>query len=374
MKSKIIRKDFSKIREVIEVGNLIEIQTKSYKDFLQMDVPPNERKEIGLQKVFKTVFPIYDFYESATLEFVEYHIGKPKAEVMECILKGLTYEAPMKVIIRLVIWDTEGEDKKGIKAIKEQDVYLGEIPLMTDHGTFIINGTERVVVSQLHRSPGVFFSSETQGGKKIYFCRVIPYRGSWLDFEFDSKDYMYVRIDRRRKLPVTILLRALGYGKEEILNLFYDTEIIEISDGVFYKQLNEEILLKQRLDQDVVQGIERIPIDPASLIGKAVGRDVVDEETGEVIVECNTVLTEEDIENILEAKVSSFPILFIDNINVNPSIHQTFFIDKLTITEKDIEALQEEGVDLQTPSSGRSPNPGNGQDLLQESLLQSGPV
>ncbi len=370
MKGKIIRKDFSKIREVIEVGNLIEIQTKSYKDFLQMDVPPDERKDIGLQKVFNTVFPIYDFYESATLEFVEYHIGKPKAEVMECILKGLTYEAPMKVIIRLVIWDTEGEDKKGIKAIKEQDVYLGEIPLMTDHGTFIINGTERVVVSQLHRSPGVFFSSEKQGGKKIFFCRVIPYRGSWLDFEFDSKDYMYVRIDRRRKLPVTILLRALGYSKEEILNFFYESEIIEVSNGVFYKQLNEEILLKQRLDQDVLHpetgeviarkgrkvtrttlkkivaaGVSKIPIDPLSLIGKAVGRDIVDEKTGEVIAECNEELKEEHIDRILESGVTTFPILFIDNINVNPSIHQTFLIDKLTITEKDIESLQEEGVE-----------------------------
>jgi DNA-directed RNA polymerase subunit beta len=370
MKGKIIRKDFSKIREVIEVGNLIEIQTKSYRDFLQLGVPPDERKEVGLQKVFKTVFPIYDFYESATLEFVEYHIGKPKAEVMECILKGLTYEAPMKVIIRLVIWDTEGEDKKGIKAIKEQDVYLGEIPLMTDHGTFIINGTERVVVSQLHRSPGVFFSSEKSGGKKIYFCRVIPYRGSWLDFEFDSKDYMYVRIDRRRKLPVTILLRALGYGKEEILNFFYESEIVEVSNGLFYKRLNKEILLKQRLDQDVVHpetgeiiarkgrkvtkttlkkieaaGIDRIPIDHESLLGKAVGQDVVNKKTGEVIVECNTELTEEHIEKFLEVGVSSFPILFIDNINVNPSIHQTFLIDKLAITEKDIETLQEEGVE-----------------------------
>ncbi len=370
MKGKIIRKDFSKIREVIEVGNLIEIQTKSYRDFLQMDVPPEEREEIGLQKVFKTVFPIHDFYESATLDFVSYHIGQPKADVRECIMKGLTYEAPMKVVIRLVIWDTEGEDKKVIKAIKEQDVYLGEIPLMTDHGTFIINGTERVVVSQLHRSPGVFFSSERQGGKKIYFCRVIPYRGSWLDFEFDQKDYMYVRIDRRRKLPVTILLRALGYSKEEILSYFYDSEIVEVTENGFYKKLNPEILLKQRLDQDVVHpetgdiiarkgrkvtrttlkkieaaGIDRIPIDGGSLLGKAVGRDVVDEETGEVLVACNTELTEEDIVKIQSGKVSEFPILFIDNINVNSSIHQTFLIDKLTITDKDIESLQEEGVE-----------------------------
>ncbi len=369
MKGKIMRKDFSKIREIIEVGNLIEIQTKSYRDFLQKDVDPNERKDIGLQKVFKMVFPIHDFYESATLDFVSYHIGTPKADVMECIMKGLTYEAPMKVNIRLVIWDTEGEEKV-IKAIKEQDVYLGEIPLMTRNGTFIINGTERVVVSQLHRSPGVFFSSEKQGGKKVYFCRVIPYRGSWLDFEFDQKDYMYVRIDRRRKLPVTILLRALGYSKEEILSFFYESEIVEVTRNGFYKKLNKEILLKQRLDQDVLHpetgdviarkgrkvtrsilkkieaaGIDRIPIDAESLVGKAVGRDVVDESTGEVIVECNAELTLEDIERIQNAKVSEFPILFIDNINVNPSIHQTFQIDKLTITDKDIETLQEESVE-----------------------------
>ncbi len=370
MKAKIIRKDFSKIREVIEVGNLIEIQTKSYRDFLQKDVDPDKREEMGLQKVFKTVFPIHDFYETATLDFVNYHIGTPKADVKECIMKGLTYEAPMKVNIRLVIWDTEGEDKKVIKAIKEQDVYLGEIPLMTENGTFIINGTERVVVSQLHRSPGVFFSSEKQGGKKVYFCRVIPYRGSWLDFEFDQKDYMYVRIDRRRKLPVTILLRALGYSKEEILNYFYESEIVEVTPNGFYKKLNRDILLKQRLDQDVVHpetgeviarkgrkitrstlkkieaaGIDRIPIDVNSLVGKVVGRDVVDENTGEVIVECNTELSEEDIEKISNAKVKEFPILFIDNINVNPSIHQTFQIDKLTITEKDIESLREEDTE-----------------------------
>ncbi len=370
MKGKIIRKDFSKIREIIEVGNLIEIQTKSYREFLQKDVPPEERRDIGLQKVFKTIFPIHDFYESATLDFVSYHIGTPKADVMECIMKGLTYEAPMKVIIRLVIWDTENEDKKEIKAIKEQDVYLGEIPLMTDHGTFIINGTERVIVSQLHRSPGVFFSSEKQGGKKIYFCRVIPYRGSWLDFEFDQKDYMYVRIDRRRKLPVTILLRALGYSKEEILGFFYENEDIEVTKNGFYKKINSDILLKQRLDLDVMHPetgeviarkgrkitrsilkkiesakIDRIPVDAESLIGKAVARDVVDESTGEVIVECNAELTEEDIEKIASANVSQFPILFIDNINVNPSIHQTLLIDKLSITEKDIENLQEEGVE-----------------------------
>ncbi len=370
MKGKIIRKDFSKIRGTIEVGNLIEIQTSSYKKFLQMEVPPEEREEIGLQRVFKTVFPIHDFYESATLEFLEYKIGKPKADVSECILKGLTYEAPMKVTIRLLIWDTEKEDKKSFKAIKEQEVYLGEIPLMTEHGTFINNGTERVIVSQLHRSPGVFFSSEKNVSKKIYFCRVIPHRGSWLDFEFDQKDFMFVRIDRRRKMPVTILLRALGYGKEDILKLFYQSEEVEVTPTGMYKRINEELFLKQRLDQDILHpetgevvakkgrkvtktllkkikdlGMDRIPIDPLSLENKVVGRDVVDKKTGEVIVPCNTELTQEMIEAITEAGVSHFPVLFIDNITVNNSIHQTLLNDKLVLTDKDIEAFQEEGVE-----------------------------
>ncbi len=210
-----VRRNFSKIPKVIDLPNLIDIQKRSYEKFLQSDVPPENREEVGLQGVFKSVFPIRDFNESSSLEFVSYQLDKPKYDVDECLQRGMTYAAPMRVVVRLVVWDKDEETgAQSIRDVKEQEVYFGEIPLMTEHGTFIVNGTERVVVSQLHRSPGAFFDHDKgkshSSGKLLYNARVIPYRGSWLDFEFDHKDLVYVRIDRRRKLPVTTLLRALG--------------------------------------------------------------------------------------------------------------------------------------------------------------------
>ena len=208
-----IRKDFSKLTETLEIPFLLSTQIDSYRAFLQQDVQPAKRKDAGLQASFKSVFPMVSYNGAAALEFVKYRLDEPVFEEKECRVRGLTYAAPLKVVVKLVIFDRESKEKK-VKEVREQEVYLGEIPLMTDHGTFVINGTERVVVSQLHRSPGVFFDHDKgkthSSGKLLYSARIIPYRGSWLDFEFDPKDNVFVRIDRRRKLPATILLRALG--------------------------------------------------------------------------------------------------------------------------------------------------------------------
>ena len=211
-----VRKNLGRVRRIIDIPNLIDIQKSSYDKFLQTNVPPNEREEVGLQAVFRCVFPIKDFNGTSELVFVSYNLEKPKYDVDECRQRGMTFAAPIKVTIQLMIYDTRDGGERIVRDIKEQEVYFGEIPLMTETGTFIINGTERVVVSQLHRSPGVFFDHDKgkthSSGKLLYSARVIPYRGSWLDFEFDPKDIIYVRIDRRRKMHATVLLRALGYS------------------------------------------------------------------------------------------------------------------------------------------------------------------
>src|SRR2546430_11763307 len=227
------RRTFGRIKKIIDIPNLIEIQRRSYEEFLQKDVTPEQRKDQGLQAVFKSVFPIKDFNETASLEFVSYELGQPKYDVEECHQRGMTYAAPLKVKIQLVIWDVEG-GRRSIKNVKEQEVYFGEIPLMTTNGTFMVNGTERVIVSQLHRSPGVFFEHDKgkthASGKLLYSARVIPYRGSWVDLEFDPRDILYVRIDRRRKLHATVLLRALGMTTEDLLNYYYKSDAV-VFDG-----------------------------------------------------------------------------------------------------------------------------------------------
>ena len=214
-----IRKNLGRVKRIIQVPNLIDIQKTSYDKFLQATVPPSERAEVGLQAVFRSVFPIRDFNQTSELVFVSYNLEKPKYDVDECRQRGMTYAAPIKVTTQLMIYEPRDNGERDVRDIKEQEVYFGEIPLMTDTGTFIINGTERVVVSQLHRSPGVFFDHDKgkthSSGKLLYSARVIPYRGSWLDFEFDPKDIIYVRIDRRRKMHATVLLRALGYSTQE---------------------------------------------------------------------------------------------------------------------------------------------------------------
>src|SRR3989337_359797 len=238
-----LRKYFGRIKKVWDIPCLIDIQTKSYEKFLQKDVAPAKRANFGIQGAFKSVFPISDFSRKCSLEFLSYKIGEVRYDLKECLQKGMTYAAPLKIVVRLVVFDMDrNTEQRPIRDIKEQEIYFGELPLMTDNGTFIINGTERVIVSQLHRSPGIFFDHDkgktVASGKIIYSARIIPIRGSWLDLEFDSKDILYVRIDRRRKMTVTILLKAMGNSTEQILNYFYNIEHIYFEDGRFYLAVN----------------------------------------------------------------------------------------------------------------------------------------
>src|SRR6516165_11779677 len=328
-----VRKNLGRVRRIIDVPNLIDIQKSSYDKFLQMNVPPNEREEVGLQAVFRSVFPIKDFNGTSELVFVSYNLEKPKYDVDECRQRGMTFAAPIKVTTQLMIYDTRDGGDRIVRDIKEQEVYFGEIPLMTDTGTFIINGTERVVVSQLHRSPGVFFDHDKgkthSSGKLLYSARVIPYSGSWLDFEFDHKDILYVRIDRRRKLYATVLLRALGYSTEELLNYFYDTETIHFEPQKKYsRQVNYELLVGQRATRDIkhpktkevlvkknrkfTKGairklqeskVDQLPIDLDELVGKVRAKDVIDDSTGEVLLQCNEELTEAKLDELRERNV-----------------------------------------------------------------------
>ena len=256
-----IRKNLGRISRVIDVPNLIDIQKSSYDKFLQTNVPPTDRIEVGLQTVFRSVFPIKDFNGTSELVFVSYNLEKPKYDVEECRQRGMTFAAPIKVTTQLMIYDTREGGERIVRDIKEQEVYFGEIPLMTETGTFIINGTERVVVSQLHRSPGVFFDHDKgkthSSGKLLYSARVIPYRGSWLDFEFDPKDIIYVRIDRRRKMHATVLLRALGYSTQDLLNYFYNTETVYLEKGgKIAKSVEYDLLSGQRSTRDIKVGGE----------------------------------------------------------------------------------------------------------------------
>src|SRR5687768_8773619 len=250
------RRYFTKIPAVLDVTNLIEIQRTSYDQFLLSEVKPEDRKDIGLQAVFKSVFPIEDFAGRASLQFVAYELEAPKYDVDECRERGMNFAAPIKVIVRLVLWDVDAQTgERRMVNMKQHSVYFGEIPLMTENGTFIINGTERVVVSQLHRSPGIFFDSnrsKTGGSKEIYSARIIPNRGSWIDFEFDTKDILYVRIDRRRKLPATVLLRALGYDTEYLLNRFYQSERIFRTETGWFKETTSDLLFQQKASVDVI--------------------------------------------------------------------------------------------------------------------------
>jgi len=376
-----IRKNFAKIPKIIDIPNLIDIQKSSYDKFLQADIPPEKRDDTGLQGVFKSVFPIKDFNEVSSLEFVSYHLEKPKYDVDECHQRGMTYSAPIKVVVRLVVWDKDEETgAQSIRDVKEQEVYFGEIPLMTENGTFIINGTERVVVSQLHRSPGAFFDHDKgkshSSGKLLYNARIIPYRGSWIDFEFDHKDLLYARIDRRRKLPATVLLRALGgvpdsskkapiefHGTtEEILNYYYDTETIYVlGKQKFEKSVELDLLPGQRATRDIknpktdevivkknrkftrgaikkieAAKIKTLPMDATDLWTKVCAIDVVDEATGEVLLECNEEVTEEKVEALREKGVTEFKVLFIDQLNVGSFLRDTLNMDKIATPDEAI--------------------------------------
>src|ERR1700683_4225530 len=357
-----IRKNLGRVHRIIEVPNLIDIQKSSYDKFLQSTVPESERHEIGLQAVFRSVFPIKDFNETSELVFVSYNLEKPKYDVEECRQRGMTYAAPIKVTTQLMIYDTRDGGERMVRDIKEQEVYLGESPLMTETGTFIINGTERVVVSQLHRSPGVFFDHDKgkthSSGKVLYSARIIPYRGSWLDFEFDPKDIIFVRIDRRRKMHATVLLRAVGYSTQDLLNYFYNTEEVYLDKGGKYaKSVEFDLLAGQRATRDIKVGsevivkkntkftkaaikklrdgkIDRLPIDLEELIGKVAAHDVVDKETGEVVLEVNEEVTEGKLESLAKAGIKTFKVFFIDNLNVGSYLRDTLLIDKIANPEE----------------------------------------
>jgi DNA-directed RNA polymerase subunit beta len=362
--NKILRKNFGKLDEVLDISNLIEIQTVSYENFLQQGIPIEKRKNTGLQAVFNSVFPIKDAHETTSLEFVKYEIGDPKYSEEECVFRGLTFAAPMKVTIRLVVWNVDQVSKtREIRAVKEQDVYFGEIPLMTERGTFIINGTERAIVSQLHRSPGVYFSCDTSkapfSGNYAYTARIIPYRGSWLDFEFDHKDLLYVRIDKRKKIPVTLLLRALGYSVKAILDYFYDKETIILKDKKILKQTPLSLLVGQKAPSDIVNAetdevlvkkhkkitrgiikkmelarITQIPVEEGDVVGKAAASDIIDPATNEVVVPINKEITADDLAQLQKRKIKQFEILFIDNLNVSSSLRDTLNIDKAGTKEE----------------------------------------
>jgi len=360
----LLRKNFAKIKKIIDIPNLIDIQKNSYKRFLQIDVPAEARKIFGLEAVFKSVFPIKDFSETASLEYVSYSLGVPKYDVEECHQRGMTFAAPMKVKVRLVVWDLNKETgARSIRDIKEQEVYFGEIPLMTENGTFIINGTERVIVSQLHRSPGVFYDHDKgkthSSGKVLYSARVIPYRGSWLDFEFDHKDILFVRIDRRRKMPATVLLKALGYSTDDLLNYFYKSEEIILDGDKIVKIADPELLTNQKAAIDIADpqtgevilkanrkftkaairkvaehGIKYIPITVEDVVGKFSCHDIVDPGTGEVLAECNEEITLARFTEIKARGISSIKVLFIDNLHVTSSFRDTIMIDKIASTDE----------------------------------------
>ncbi len=362
-----IRKDFGKRSSILEVPYLLAIQLDSYRKFLQADTAEAGRNEIGLHAAFKSVFPIVSYSGNALLEYVSYRLGEPVFDVKECQLRGLTYAAPLRVKVRLVVLDKEAPGaKKPVKDIREQEVYLGELPLMTDNGTFVVNGTERVIVSQLHRSPGVFFDHDRgkthSSGKLLFNARVIPYRGSWLDFEFDAKDCVYARIDRRRKLAVTILLRALGYSDEQMLDLFFEKNTFHLSASAIEMELvpsrlrgetaafeikgsgNKVIVEEGRritarhVRQMEEAGIKRLTVPTDYLVGKVLAHDVVNTETGEILAKANEVLAAPTVLKLVQAGIPEIRVLYVNDLDRGPFISDTLRIDP---TKNRMEALVE---------------------------------
>ena len=364
-----IRKDFSKLPQVMDVPYLLAIQIDSYKQFLQSSEEVSEddgAEDVGLHAAFKSVFPIVSYSGSAALEYVSYRLGEPVFDVKECVLRGITYAAPLRVKVRLIIYDKDSSNR-AIKDIKEQEVYMGEMPLMTDNGTFVVNGTERVIVSQLHRSPGVFFDHDKgkthSSGKVLYSARVIPYRGSWLDFEFDPKDMVFVRIDRRRKLPATILMRALGFQSEEILGMFFDTSKFSIlSNGQLKLELVASRLRGETATFDIKDekgniiaetgrritarnirqleksGLKELEVPTDYIFGRVTATDLVNPDTGEIVVPCNTEITEDILESIKESNVNVVETLYTNDLDCGPFISDTLNADPTTTQ---LEALVE---------------------------------
>ena len=349
-----IRKNFSKRSDDFQVPYLLATQIESYHKYLQADVPPDRRTDVGIQAAFKSVFPIESYNGSVMLEFVSYQLDKPRFDVAECQQRGLIYACPLNVVMQLVIFNKGGSNRK-IKEVKDEEVYLGDMPLMTDNGTFVINGTERVIVSQLHRSPGVIFDHDggkTHASRKLLFTsRVIPYRGSWLDLEFDPKDLLYVRIDRRRKLPATIVLRALGYTTADILAMFFENDHITLGEDSCSMELVPERLRGQQLEFDLKRpkgkviveaerritarhiaelkkaGIKRIEVPREFVIGRTLARDIVDLETGELFFDANTEITEPVLENLRERGVGEIETIVTNDIDCGAFLSETLRID-----------------------------------------------
>ncbi|WP_419619060.1 DNA-directed RNA polymerase subunit beta, partial [Thiolapillus sp.] len=350
-----IRKDFAKRGSVLEIPFLLATQIDSYRKFLQADKKPDERDAHGLHAAFSSVFPIVSHNGSAALEYVSYRLGEPMFDVRECQLRGVTYAAPLRVLVRLVIYDRDAPaNVKRIKDVKEQEIYMGELPLMTDTGTFVINGTERVIVSQLHRSPGVFFDHDKgkthSSGKLLFSARVIPYRGSWLDFEFDPKDAVFVRIDRRRKIPATVLLRALGYNTQEILDYFFDTDTFTLKGDKILLDLVPARLRGETAGFDIKsgrkviveagkritarhiramekEGVSQLEVPAEYLVGKTLARDIVDPETGELLAAANDEITEEMVAAIQEKGIKELKTLFTNDLDHGPYISETLRLD-----------------------------------------------
>jgi len=359
-----VRKSFAKTTQTLEPPHLIAMQRYSYERFLQRDVDPDAREDFGLQAIFKNIFPITDFNGLCSLEFVRYTFGDPKYTVEECIERGMNYEVPVKITVRLITFDVDDETGvQSVRDIKEQDVFLGSLPLMTKDGVFVVNGTERVVVNQLQRSPGLFYTHDDgkshASGKRLYSARIIPVRGSWLDFEFDIKNILYVRIDRRRKLPVTVLLKALGYNAEELLRTFYNIDVVQVKKGGYSLAFKQETFVGQRLAADLVDpksgdvigkkgrkitkalasrieksGIKSVDIAPEDLLGRYLVCDLVDSKSGEVIGRCNEEVTEAMLKAVEEAKIKNFEVLFIDGVTVSDSFRKTLALDKVASKEE----------------------------------------
>jgi DNA-directed RNA polymerase subunit beta len=358
------RKNFGKIKQIVGIPDLIGMQRESFQRFLQKDVPPEKREDIGLQTVFKSVFPIKDFTGSASLEFVSYRFGEVKHSIEECVHRGMTYEIPLRLTVRLVVYDTDVDTGvSNIRDIKEQEIYFGTIPLMTDKGTFIINGTERVVVSQLHRSSGVFFDHDKgkshSSGKIIYSSRIIPVRGSWIDMEVDPKDIVHIRIDRRRKFPVTLLFKAFGYTTEDLLSYFYDTEKIIVKGKRYFKEFNEAFLRGKRASKEVrdpksgdvivkkgrvftVKAIKHlksikaklIPINVEEITDHAFAQTIVDPDTGETVVNVAELIDEDVLTKLSDAGIDEFDILYVDVTTNSDSIRKTLLLDKVETKEE----------------------------------------
>ncbi len=359
-----VRKSFGKIKKIVEIPDLIGMQRDSYQRFLQMNVPPERREDIGLQAVFKSVFPIKDFTGSASLEFVSYRFAEIKHSEEECVHRGMTYELPVRITVRLVVYDTDKDTGvSNIRDIKEQEIYFGTIPLMTEKGTFIINGTERVVVSQLHRSSGVFFDHDKgkshSSGKIIYSSRIIPVRGSWIDLEIDPKDIVYIRIDRRRKFPVTVLFKAFGYSTDDLLGYFYKTVKIYLDGGEYFREFAPDLLKGTRATKDIVDpqtgdvlvkkgrmftqralrqmsasNFSRVPIEREDVLEKAIAASVVQPETGEVLAGANDEIEETLLKTLEDNGIAQFEILFVDGASSSDSIRKTLLLDKVANKEE----------------------------------------